>query len=307
MKIGTTSWIRRFNRAVNANPQTSLVSFLAMRNVSWYSLFGIYSNMFSFGPELAVGYFVTKCTSKFRQPLNVAVAAVLLKAFPILKQVNSKALVGILSPTDIGLSKSVFVPPVSVIGAGEAKSSIDINPHMENMISKLHASIEYVVNGPVNTYGFSLFLASRITMASSVITVSACTYYGYDMTSFLASYGISKTIQSAGGAMAMSTLTNVILLPVQLYFLPSFIPKASTLTQKHDIQSMYQYVSYRAVRLLQFRSQDQQIFDNRVLSDGSKSSLMVTMEVEGDVNVKRRRTGGIIAETVISETKSERK
>lgn len=246
------NWIKSFNVAVNKNPKTSMITFLVMRNVSWYSLFGIYSSLFSFGPELAVGYFVTKCTSKFRQPLNVAVAAVLLKTFPILKEIKSKALVGILSPNDVGLTRPLVDSsrPVPAVGSSysssEPKTTETGGPYTESLLSKAHSTVEYLVNGPVNTYGFALFLASRITMTSSVIAVSLCTYLGYDITAFLASYGISEAIQSAGGAMAVSTLTNVMFLPGHLYVLPTFITAASSRAHIYDLEDAYRYVSHRS-------------------------------------------------------------
>lgn len=44
----------------------------------------MYSQFFEMGPELAVGYILTKFTGKFRTPVNISLAAVISNVFPIL-------------------------------------------------------------------------------------------------------------------------------------------------------------------------------------------------------------------------------
>ena len=235
MKIQFKSWIKKFNNVVLSHPKLSLASFLIIRNVTWYTCFGIYNIGFSFGPELAIGYLVTKCTTKFRQPINLAFSACLIKLLPSLKDIQSKALVGILSPSDLA------IPPLVATPSGNK-----FQYALEQFASKFHSSVEYIVNGPVNKYGFSMFLSARVTMLLSITSVSWIAYSGYDMSSTLVSFGISETIQSTGGAMAAATITNVMLLPMHLRFFPSFIPYVSK-------YSKFVYIYTKALKLQLYR------------------------------------------------------
>ena len=271
-------WIKNFNTTLSASPQTSLGTFLLTRNVSWYTFAALYSysGMFSFLPELAVGYLFTKCTTKFRyylfripksvlissfitnslylqlnrirQPVNVGLAAILAKAFPTLTEINSKSLVGILSPSDIGI-RSENVHSKSVIAPTSSSSPLFSNYYAEKSMLKLIRSVEDAINGPVNRYGFALYLASRITLFSSIVSVGFLTHIGYDLSALLLTYGVSETIQATGSGFAAATLSNVVLLPMQLYYLPDMINVVNNKCGKYasaDSQELYLYVLWRA-------------------------------------------------------------
>lgn len=212
-------------------------------------------------PELAVGYFVTKCTSKFRQPANLGLAAILSKAFPILTEINSKSLVGVLSPSDVGIRPRRNDRSDSHNSSNSTSSSVS-KDKMEELVLKMTRTIENAVNGPVNTYGFSLFLASRITMLSSIVGVSLLTYVGYDLSAFLESYGVSETIQATGAGLAAATLTNSVLLPLQLYHLPHMVDNViNSKVGKYssiDPLELYLYILWRST--LRFRYARMQVF-----------------------------------------------
>jgi hypothetical protein len=71
--------------------------FVVVRNGTWYGLAFLYSQYFSFGPEFAVAYLMVKLTGKFRRPVDIALAALLSKVFPMLGQVKVSALFGRMS------------------------------------------------------------------------------------------------------------------------------------------------------------------------------------------------------------------
>jgi hypothetical protein len=203
-------------------PQTTLLVFLASRNITWYSLFGACTLSGTCGPDLALGYLVTKVTTKFRQPVNLALAAVLTRLFPVLTEVQGKSLLGILSPTDIGVT---------------ANSRRDNDKTVFDII---HAKVELFINGPVNEYGFSLFVASRVTMLSSIIITSLCSRYGFDLYPLLLSIGINDAVQTTGGAMGAASIINTILLPVHLYLLPDYlVPQFLKYTKRSRLYFRY--------------------------------------------------------------------
>lgn len=213
------SWIRRFNKIATQQPLNTLLVFFASRSITWYSLFGASTLSGMCGPDLALGYLVTKVTAKIRQPANLALAAVLTRVFPVLTEVQGKALLGVLSPTDVGL----------------------IRPDSgTSTLVRIHAKIEYFINGPVNEYGFPLFVASRVTMLSSLLIISLCSRYGFDLSPLLSNIGVNDAVQTTGGAMGAASIINTFLLPVHLYLLPDYlVPHFSKYTKRSRLYFRY--------------------------------------------------------------------
>ena len=181
-----------------------------------------------------------------RQPVNVGLAAILSKAFPALAEINSKSLVGVLSPSDIGIRIENDIKDKNL--PSYSSPFLDSKQFLEQKVSNLTRSIEDAVNGPVNTYGFSLYLSSRITMVSSIVGISMLTHLGYDLSTILASYGVSDTIQATGSGLAAATLTNVLLLPLQLYYLPDMIDKVNNKFCKYTSvhpRELYLYILWK--------------------------------------------------------------
>jgi hypothetical protein len=171
-----------------------------MRSGTWYVLAGLYSQTFSLGPELAIGYLAAKFTGKFRQPLNLTVAAILANQFPVLRKIKGSALLGV-----------VQVPP--------PKTEIE---------RKVSAALEWF-RGPVDNYGFSLFLASKFNIALTIIGTGVAIKYGVDVSEILSCFGVNETLQNGAGAMAMATLTNMVLLPGHLWVLTMIAPTVVSL------------------------------------------------------------------------------
>lgn len=148
-------WIRAFNETTTVNPDLSLYSFMIMRLVTWYMLAGVGSFVLDLGPELAVGYLAARFTGNFRQPFNLGLAALISAECPVFSTIKSSALMGIITRTPLKDEK----PPQMV--------------KFEIFIKR--------ISGPMDKYGFSYFVASRINLALLICGVSYGVQTGLDV------------------------------------------------------------------------------------------------------------------------------
>jgi hypothetical protein len=173
-------------------------------------------------PELAVGYLIAKFSGKVRQPLNMAVAALLSKLFPALQTLNSSALLG--APQVPNKSLNNVVPGELLKDAGKL-------PDKHDTSTRLQSAIDFI-RGPIDKFGFSYFLASKLNVVVTICGSAAAIHYGVDLNPVLSTLGMPATIQSGVGAMAAATLTNVGLLPFQMFALTALTPTLSRVIQK---------------------------------------------------------------------------
>ena len=174
-----------------------------MRTGTWYALTALFSQTLQVGPELAVGYLLAKFSGKIRQPFNISLAALISHSFPILGQIHASALLGIVSPVNQG---NEATPPPTWLE------------------QKLLIVLDWL-KGPVDKYGFSLFLAGKINIALTILLTGGALKSGMDVASLLTSWGIDSSLQNGAGAMAAATLTNMLLLPGHLWLLAVVSPK----------------------------------------------------------------------------------
>ena len=228
--IATARWIGDFNEVLTSHPALSLTTFLAMRSSFWYALTALYAYQGLFpGSELAIGYILAKFTGKIRQPANLALAAFLCRAFPILTLIKSRPLVGMIYPTNETSDSST-------------ESSSSTQPNSKQPPSKqppswsqhLAEMVESTIVGPVDTYGFALYLAGKINVAVTIVAAALCIRYGIDANSILSSFGISETLQSGGSAMGAATVTNVFLLPLHLRIFPELVTKVAREVTRYE-------------------------------------------------------------------------
>ena len=177
-----------------------------MRTGTWYALTGLFSLTLHVGPELAVGYLLAKFSGKFRQPFNISLAALISHSFPILGEIKASALLGIVSP-EVATGKGDEVPP----------------PPPTWLEQKLLGILDWL-KGPVDKYGFSLFLAGKVNIALTILVTGGALKSGMDVSSLLTSWGIDAALQNGAGAMAAATLTNMLLLPGHLWLLTRVSP-----------------------------------------------------------------------------------
>ena len=180
--------------------------YLCIRNGTWYALVALLTYQSIGGPEFAVGYLVSKVTSKFRQPINLSLAALLQKCFPILSHIKASSL--------------LYVP----VPQGES------TVHNNNFISKLSVW----AMAPLDKYGFSFYAASKFTVFLTIGSISMMIKHGIDMSAFLEGLGVSSTVQDVGGAAGLASLINVGLIPSQLYLLGRLTPHVNGMLTKHN-------------------------------------------------------------------------
>lgn len=150
-------WIGHFNAVVEAYPEKSLYIFIGFRVVTWYTMFGIYTMTPGIGPEFAVGYLLAKFTGKLRQPLNLALAAAISHEYPIFATIKASALMGVIKP--IEAPSNVVKPP---------------------MVVRLEKFMEFI-SGPLDKYGFSYFVASKLNLGLLICGVSYAVKNGMDV------------------------------------------------------------------------------------------------------------------------------
>jgi hypothetical protein len=202
-------FVNDLNDAIASSPPLAAVTFLSMRAATWYVLvFLLNTDMVDsfidpFGAEWAVGYLAMRVTGKLRQPLNVAIAAALLKVFPALSSVKASALMGVIKPD----------PPQRTVG-----ELIRTRPPSA-VQQKVQHAIDWL-NGPLDKYGFAYYLASKCSIAIVICGTAWAVKHGVDIQAQLSDWGVSQGVQVGAGSMAGATMINLINLPAHLYVLP---------------------------------------------------------------------------------------
>lgn len=178
--------------------------YLFIRNATWYALVAGLSHFSIGGPEFAIAYLTSKVTSKFRQPVNLSVAALFAKMFPMLSHVKASAL--------------LFVPmPSTESNAGGGKA--------ETVITKITTWMMV----PFDKYGFSFYVASKLSVFVTIGGMAVLIRQGVDVSEWLASMGVSSTLQDVGGAAGLASMVNVGLIPVQMAVLGRLTPVVNKL------------------------------------------------------------------------------
>lgn len=164
------------------------------------------------GPEFAIAYLTSKVTSKFRQPLNLTIAAFFAKMFPMLGQVKASSLLYIPLPPE----------HETVLENKKEKGGIE-----SNIIEKLSS---WTV-APLDKYGFSFYMASKLTVFLTIGGTAMLIRHGVDVSVWLASWGVSNTVQDIGGAAGLASMVNVGLIPPHLMALGKLSPKVNEIIQ----------------------------------------------------------------------------
>lgn len=208
----SSKWVEKLNNSIAASPSTGMITFLGMRAATWYGLVFLLNTdviPLHFGAEYAMAYLVMRVSGKLRQPLNVVFAAGLHKAFPVLSTIKASALMGMIAP-----------PP-------SAQAEREKPPTKFELKMKKFAD---VVNGPLDKYGFSYYLAAKMSITVVLFGTAGLINHGIDIQSYLTEWGVSDKVQNGAGSMAGATLLNLLNLPLHLYLLPY------ALTGMHQLQ-----------------------------------------------------------------------
>jgi len=194
------------------------------------SLFSCHPSTAGSGPELAIGWLVSRGMSKLRQPVNLAMAAAVQKVFPILSEVKVTALVGAITPPPevkqigIDFQESIEARKAALRERGGGKSAVadvaDKAGAMANKVGEGAMAMADKLQGPVDKYGAALFLSSKVTSIGTFCTAAACVHYGVDVASLMAYIGAPDALNGAGAGMscmAAAVLVNTFLLPGHLW------------------------------------------------------------------------------------------
>jgi hypothetical protein len=148
-------------------------------------------------------------------------AGAISSTFPSLQKINSSALVGVVPhPEGPAPSSSSSTPKAH-----------DVSPAFTATEEKVQKLLDWL-KGPLDKFGFSYFLASKVNIIATICGTAVAIEYGVDLTSILNALGVSQTIQSGAGAMAAATLTNIGLLPAHLFALTIYSPKISDIISR---------------------------------------------------------------------------
>lgn len=178
--------------------------YLVIRNATWFGLVTFFTAQALGGPELAVGYLTAKVTSKFRQPINVPIAALLKEMFPVLGHVKAS---------------SIFPIP----------KFEDINEDKND--SKFVQKVAYWTVAPLDKYGFAFYAASKATTFLTIGGTAMLIKQGVDISGPLEYLGVSRAVQDVGGAAGLASMVNVGLIPSHLLLLGHVAPRANILFQ----------------------------------------------------------------------------
>ena len=150
-------------------------TFLGIRSATWYLLvFGLNMSICPiapFGAEWAMGYLAMRLSGKLRQPLNIVIAAGLIKVFPILGTMKASALMGVLKPN----------PTI--------KPSLQPPTDFELKVNKF----QNWITGPIDKFGFAYYIASKCSIVIVITGTATCIKYGINIQEYLDNWGISET------------------------------------------------------------------------------------------------------------------
>jgi hypothetical protein len=201
-------WVQKFNDNMSQNMAVTVPLFLVVRNGTWYALAFMYGNYFSVGPEFAVAYLLVKLTGKFRRPVDIGLAAILSKAFPVLGQVKVSTLFA-APPQDEAMKKT---------GMGKVMAW---------------------VSAPMDKYGFSFYIACKLTGFVSIAGIAMAIRHGLDISSALTYFGVPDIIQDASAAFGVATLTNIILIPAHFALVATLAPIISARVKKYNTEDKF--------------------------------------------------------------------
>ena len=153
-----------------------------------------------------MAYLLSKAISRFRQPLNIGIAAVLSKKVPMLSQFKISPLLG------LGLAPKTA------------------SPHLTIGSSKLDQFNSWIER-PFNQYGMSYYIAARCTSLITLSSVTIALRSGMDISDFLNWVGISETLQAGGSALGAAAITGIFMTPVLFLSLPTVVRIVSNIVK----------------------------------------------------------------------------
>jgi len=221
--------VAEFNQVSEANPMALCATFMASRLSSFYALAYVLPPV----PELALGWMVARVTAKLRQPINLALAAMLCKVFPVLSEIKASALLGFFSMPVAPLTTQQEEDAARAAGGGGGPQVAPAAPGwMERGLVRVNDGIEASVKwvqAPIDRYGMAWYISSKGTMFVTMVASYMALKSGVDVTSLMAAFWLPLSIQEAGGSMGSAFLANTVLLPLHLKLAVSLTPRLASL------------------------------------------------------------------------------
>jgi hypothetical protein len=210
MHSGREMWSKfalDWNATLAKRPQEVISTFLAAQSTSWLVLYSTLSvSAVAFPPALAAGWMCARLTKKFRQPLNVALAAGLVRIFPALCEIKVSPLV-----TGVAADKHTMKEWT------EQKEKMEQAVPMLKPIFLTGSRGAAWLQGPIDQYGLAYYLSSKSSFLLTMGATSVMIKQGIDIESTLASFGISDGVGEAVGTIAGSSAANAFFTPLHFY------------------------------------------------------------------------------------------
>jgi hypothetical protein len=196
-----------WNATLAKRPQEVISTFLAAQSTSWLVLYSALSaSAVAFPPALAAGWMCARLTKKFRQPLNIALAAGLVRLFPALCEIK-------VSPLVTGVAADARTMKELTEQKEKMEQAVPILKPVMASVSRGAAWLQ----GPIDKYGLSYYLSSKASFLMTMGATSVMIKQGIDIDSILASFGASEGVGEAVGTIAGASALNAFFTPLHFY------------------------------------------------------------------------------------------
>lgn len=195
-----------------------IIFFSSTCTLSWISVFSVLSMSPSAvsllaAPDFAVGWLVMRMTARLRMPLNLAIAAPLSRFVPALSELKVSPLLTVFAADEESAAK-----------LKAARERLETSPKLsefsQRCIQKTFSGFSKFtswVEGPIDKYGLSYFLASKVTNVSTLTGATYLSMQGMDLPGTLSSWGLSGDLQADSGLLACTAALNVTFTPLHFY------------------------------------------------------------------------------------------
>lgn len=209
-----TSW----NETLVRRPTAMIIFFSSTCTLSWISVFSAlsmssYATAVVAAPDFAIGWFVMRMTSRLRMPLNLALAAPMSRFFPALSELKVSPLLSVFAADEESAAKMKA-----------AREKLETSPQLtefaQRCVKKSFSGFSRFtawVEGPIDKYGLSYFLSSKVTNVSTLTGATYLSMQGMDLPNLLTSWGLSGDLQADSGLLACTAALNVMFTPFHFY------------------------------------------------------------------------------------------
>ena len=207
-----------WNDTLARQPQMVIAAYVGSTMASWIALLGGITLAGSMAPvlltspALACGVLASRITRKVRQPVNLALAAGMVGAFPVLSEMK-------LTPLITGFAGDKESTEQFKAGRAWLEKHPALGSAQQRWVRTGIAGVERGWNwlqGPVDRYGLAFFVSSKMTSLATVAFVATAASRGVDVSAALTEWGFSSSLQGAAGTAAGAAVLNTLIFPAHL-------------------------------------------------------------------------------------------